>query len=256
MPPQPSRALTLTPPFGYGEIVPLQRGHRVLLPHGATPQFCRGINALAVSYGEMPAAARHYPVVFATADGGTSHAPVIVLGLKDGQNLFVDPGGEWDPAAYLPAFVRRYPFCISKLYVDGEARSDRVVCVAKAYVDDLGIALFDAGGTATPYWSQMERLLAEFESDLDRTAAMCAALSRLGLFAPFSFTVMHEDVPGLKLEGMYRIDQAKFDALKPATLKALQQKGFLGHIYAHLQSLENFAALYARAVARARPPAA
>jgi hypothetical protein len=84
---------------------------------------------------------------------------------------------------------------------------------------------------------------------------MCAALSRLGLFAPFSFTVMHEDVPGLKLEGMYRIDQAKFDALKPATLKALQQKGFLGHIYAHLQSLENFAALYARAVARNRPPA-
>jgi hypothetical protein len=255
MPPQPSRALTLTPPFGYGEIVPLQRGHRVLLPHGATPQFCRGINALAVSYGEMPAAARHYPVVFATADGGTSHAPVIVLGLKDGQNLFVDAGGEWDPAAYLPAFVRRYPFCISKLYVDGEARSDRVVCVAKAYVDDLGIALFDAGGAATPYWSQMERLLTEFESDLDRTAAMCAALSRLWLFAPFSFTVMHEDVPGLKLEGMYRIDQAKFDALKPATLKALQQKGFLGHIYAHLQSLENFAALYARAVARSRPTA-
>ena len=250
---QPPRNLTLTPPFGYGEIVPLQRGHRVLLPHGATPHFARTINALAVSHGEMTAAARHYAVVFASGDGGNSYAPVVVLGLADGQNLFVGPGGDWDPSSYLPAYVRRYPFCISKLYVDGAPRGDRVVCVAKAYVDDQGIPLFDASGAATPAWSQIERLLSEFESDLDRTADMCASLARLSLFAPFTFTVMQADErPALKLEGMYRIDQAKFDGLKPATLKALQRKGFLGHIYAHLQSLDNFAALYGRAVARAR----
>ncbi len=247
-----SRALTLTPPFGYGEIVPLQRTHRVLLPHGATPQFCRGINALAVSYAELPTAARHYPVVFASADAGRSYAPVVVLGLADGQNLFVSPTGDWDVHAYVPAYVRRYPFCLSKLYVDGEARGERVVCVARAYVDDAGIGLFAEDGSATPYWAQMERLLAEFEADLDRTAAMCAALARLDLFAPFSFTVMHDDAPGLRVEGMYRIDQARFDALRPATLKVLQRKGFLGHLYAHLQSLENFASLYHRAVERAR----
>ena len=252
----PPRNLTLTPPFGYGDIVPLQRTHRVLLPHGSTPQFARTINALAVSYGEMTAAARHYPVVFASADGGATFAPVIVLGLADGQNLFVGSGGDWDPAAYLPAFVRRYPFCISKLYVDGAPRGDRVVCVAKAYVDDQGIALFDESGAPTAPWSQIERLLSEFESDLDRTADMCASLARLSLFAPFTFTVMQDDDrAALKLDGMYRIDQAKFDALKPATLKALQRKGFLGHIYAHLQSLDNFAALYARAVARVRTAA-
>jgi hypothetical protein len=245
------RAPTYTPPFGYGEIVPLQRTHRVLLPHGATPQFCRGINALAISYAELTAAARHYPVVFASADAGASYAPVIVLGLADGENLFMSAAGDWDAAAYLPAYLRRYPFCLSKLYVDGEARSGRVVCVAKAYVDDAGLALFAEDGSPTPYWAHMERLLQAFEADLDRTAAMCAALARLGLFAPFTLTVMHDDVPGPKLEGMYRIDQARFDALRPATLKALQRKGFLGHLYAHLQSLENFAALYDRAVAQA-----
>jgi len=225
---QPPRALHLTPPFGYGEIVPLQRSHRVLLPFGSTPQFCRGINALAVSYGELSAAARHYPIVFATADAGASYAPVAVLGLADGDNLFIGPDGGWDPGAYLPAFVRRYPFCISKLYVDGKARGDKVVCVAKAYVDDQGIPLFEAAGGSTPYWAKMERLLAEFEADLDRTAAMCAALARLGLFAPFSFTVMHDDTPGLKLEGMFRIDQKAFDDLKPATLKAQLRSAFNG----------------------------
>jgi hypothetical protein len=244
--------MTLTPPYGYGAIVPLQRAQRVLLPYGATPQFCRSLNAIAVSYAEMPAAARHYPVVFAAAEAQHAYAPVAVLGLAEGTNLFVNGGGDWDPSTYLPAYVRRYPFCISKLYVDGRPRGERVVCVAKAYADDSGIALFDDAGAATPYWAGMERLLTDFEADLDRTAAMCAALAKLGLFAPFSFTVMHDDVPGLRLEGMYRIDQAKFDALKPATLKVLQRKGFLGHLYAHLQSLDNFAALYARAVAQAR----
>jgi SapC len=252
MPPRKARALTLTPPYGYGEIVPLQRSHRVLLPHGATPQFCRALNALAISYAEMPAAARHYPVVFAPAGPAGGHAPVAVLGLADGQNLFVGPAGDWDPAAYMPAYARRYPFCLSKLYVDGRPRGDRVVCVARAYVDEQGIALFDPAGGATPYWTEMEQLLADFESDLDRTAAMCAALAKLDLLAPFTFTVMHDDAPGLRLEGMFRVDQKKFDALKPATLKALQRKGLLGHVYAHLQSLDNFAALYARAVARAR----
>jgi hypothetical protein len=250
------REMQLTPPFGYGEIVPLQRSHRVLLPFGATPHFCRGINALAVSHAEMVAAARDYPVVFASADEGRTYAPVIVVGLADAQNLFVGPGGEWDPGVYLPAFVRRYPFCISKLYVNGEPRGEKVVCVAKAYVDAQGVALFAESGEPTPYWSQMQRLLAEFEADLDRTAAMCAALAKLGLFAPFTFTVMHEDKPGLKLEGMYRIDQQKFDALKPATLKAFQAKNFLGQVFAHLQSLENFGRLYRLAVARAQTAAA
>lgn len=35
----------LSPPFGYDEIVPLEKSHRVLMPAGNTPSFCRTINA-------------------------------------------------------------------------------------------------------------------------------------------------------------------------------------------------------------------
>src|SRR5690348_1785190 len=149
------------------------------MPSGAVPAFCRGLDALALSIAEFTAAARDYPIVFASLDRGRSFAPVIVLGLGEGANLFVDDAGEWARDAYFPAFVRRYPFCISKLYVNGEAKSERVVCVAKAYVDDGGVALFDAAGRATARWQAAERLLADYEADLDRTAQMCAALARL-----------------------------------------------------------------------------
>ena len=242
--------MKITAPYGYDEIVPLLKQQRVLMPTGGVPAFCRSLNALAVSIAEFSAAARDYPIVFASLDRGGSFAPVIVLGLGEGVNLFVDDAGEWARDAYFPAFVRRYPFCISKLYVDGEAKSERVVCVAKAYVDDAGVALFDAQGRATPRWQAAERLLAEYEADLDRTAQMCAGLARLRLFEPFSMQAMSEGEAPLKLAGMYRVSEARLRDLKPASHKVLVAKGFMGLIYAHLHSLDNFRRLLTRRARR------
>lgn len=248
--------MQITAPYGYDEIVPLRKQHRVLLPSGTTPAFCRKLNALAISFSEFTAAARDYPIVFASLDQGRTFAPVVVLGLAQRQNLFIEASGEWDPSAYLPAFVRRYPYCISKLYVDGEPRSERVVCVAKAWVDPGGMELFDARGKPTARWRETERLLAEYEADLDRTAQMCAAFARLQILAPFSMQVLEGDQAAVRLAGMYRVDEAKLKDLKPASHKVLVSKGLMGRIYAHLHSLENFSRLYARERAAQAAPRA
>jgi hypothetical protein len=248
--------MKVTAPFGYDEIVPLQKSHKVLMPSGTTPAFCRGLNALAISHAEFAVAARDYPIVFASLDRGKSFAPVIVLGLEQGSNLFVAEAGEWDRSVYLPAFVRRYPFCISKLYVDGAPRSERVVCVAKAYLDEGGVALFDAQGRASARWQAIEQLLAGYEADLDRTAGMCAALARLGILAPFRMQVVEDNRPAVTLHGMYRVEEARLADLRPASHKVLVTKGMMGAIYAHLHSLQNFSRLYERAkAARSRASA-
>lgn len=243
--------MKITPPFGYDEIVPLQKQHRVLIPAGSTPAFCRSINALAVSVSEFAVAGRDYPVVFISLDQGTTFAPVIVLGLAAGSNLFLGANGDWDPTCYLPAFVRRYPFCISKLYVDGEPKGERLVCVAKAYLDPAGVSLFDDSENPTTHWQSVERLLSEYEADLDLTTQMCVAFARMRLFEPFTMQVMHRDAPEVKLGGMYRIDATRLNDLKPANHKIMVAKGYMGYVYAHLHSLQNFARLYAREAARA-----
>jgi hypothetical protein len=225
----------LRAPFGYDEIVALDKKHRVLMPSGTTPSFCRTINALALSVGEFVAAARDYPIVFATGDAGKSFAPVILLGLEAGVNLFLDESGEWDRAAYFPAYVRRFPFCLSK---------ERIVCIVKSYVDAAGMPLYDARGNATPRWQAAQALLAGFEDDLERTAQMCAALAKLELLE--SFSVQVKDAPQIQLAGMVRVAEPKLRALVPARVKALVDKGFMGLIYAHLHSLENFSRLVAR----------
>lgn len=238
--------MKITPPFGYDEIVPLQKQHRVLMPAGSTPLFCRSINALAVSVSEFAAAGRDYPIVFISLDEGATYAPVIVLGLAAGSNLFLDESGDWDQGCYLPAFVRRYPFCISKLYVDGEPKGERVVCVAKAYLDQAGVALFEGDGKPTERWQSVEKLLADYEDDLDLTTQMCAAFARLRLLQPFTMQVMRQDAPEFKLAGMFRIDEARLNDLKPANHKIMVAKGYMSRVYAHLHSLQNFSRLYAR----------
>ena len=63
-----------------------------------------------------------------------------------GQNLFVDDDGRWAEGAYVPAFVRRYPFCISRLSVDGVPK-DLKVGVPKDEAESIKKKITEAGGT-------------------------------------------------------------------------------------------------------------
>jgi len=228
-----TRSTQARAPIGYESVVPLQKKHRVLLPGGATPEFCRKINALALSAAEFVAAGRDYPIVFASADGGGSFAPVAVLGFAANSNLFVDAAGEWERGCYVPAYVRRFPFCLS-----GE-----VVCVVKSYIDRGGIALHDKAGKPTAQWRPIEALISNYRTDLAGTASFCTALQRLGLLESFVAEVKD---PGVKVAGMARVSEARLRALPPIQLKALAEKGWLGLIYAHLHSLDGFLRLAER----------
>lgn len=220
----PQTGLGISPPFGYTALAPLQKTDRVLIPHGATPEFCRAVNALALSAGEFVAAARDYPIAFAAGDAG-AYTPVAILGLADRQNLFVDERGEWEPGSYVPAFVRRYPFCIARITVEEKQCNERLVCVEKAYLDRQGVAPYDESGQASTVWQNFERLLQQYESDLESTSAMCAMLDKLELFSPFQFQVMQGPTTAFTMKGMHRIDEKKLGELKPASHKALVTKG-------------------------------
>jgi hypothetical protein len=50
----------------------------------------------------------------------------------------------------------------------------------------------------------------------------------------------------MNLAGMHRVSEAKLRDLKAATLKLLVSKGYIGALYAHLHSLQNFTRLLAR----------
>ena len=108
--------------------------------------LAQGLNALFVAAAEFGDVCREAPIVFVRAgkepDGRDQIAPVAVLGLKQGQNLYVDEG-RWR-THYMPAVLRLYPFCIGR--VDDQRFA---VCVDMAYAgidSEVGAPVFEADG--------------------------------------------------------------------------------------------------------------
>jgi hypothetical protein len=75
--------------------------------------FARNANSLYLAGVEFNEACKEYAIVFTRLAGGKV-APVVVLGLRARENLFVDQQEHWT-ATYVPAFVRRYPFVLAEL---------------------------------------------------------------------------------------------------------------------------------------------
>ncbi len=239
--------MQISPPYGFQEIIALTKTHHVILPKGPIlPLVFRSINPLPVSYAEFPVASRDYPLVFVSSDDGKTFAPMLVLGFATRQNLFVTPENAWDPATYLPAYVRRYPFCMTRVTVDGKEAPERVACVEKRAVTDKGEKLFDDDGNPLPEWEERQKLLFEYESDLARTEEMCKLLAQHNLMEPFSMQAVPNDGEPLQMTGMYRVAESRLGELDGEALKDLVQKGVLGRIYTHLWSLENFQRLLGR----------
>jgi hypothetical protein len=238
--------MQISPPFGYREIVPLYKNQKVRLPEsGALPEFCRAVNAVPLSYSEFGVACRDYPLAFTSTDGGKSFVPVAVLGVGSNENLYIR-ANQWEQSAYVPAYVRRYPFCMARVTLDAVEQSDRLICVEKSFLSDDGTRMFDDSGVALDHWRPIEKLLQEYEADLERSRELCAILADYGLLAPFTVQAVMKDSGALNLGGMYRVEERKLEFLNAAQHKNLIRKGIMGRIYAHLISLENFARLLAR----------
>ena len=244
--------MDIKPPFGYQEIVPLTKQHRVLLPEiTKLPLVFRSLTALPLSYTEFAVACRDYPIAFIGGDG--NFVAMAVLGMENQQNLFVTPDGGWEPGIYLPAYVRRYPFCMTRVTVDGREQPERVACVEKRAINDKGEALHNAKGEPLPVWDERRKLLFEYEADLVRSEEMSRTLAGLGLLETFTMQAVPNQGEPLALTGMYRVAEQKLAELAPDALKDLAQKGILARVYAHLISLSNFGRLLDRRATRVKP---
>ncbi|MEA3390694.1 MAG: SapC family protein [Pseudomonadota bacterium] len=198
---------------------------------------------------EVMAASRDYPIVFA-AD---TTAPIAVLGL-DRMNLFVQ-NGQWDERAYVPAYVRRYPFAFMAtrepegfcLAID--ATSGRV-----AQEGEAGTALFE-GGEPSPLTRQALEFCSAFGRDAAVTELFSVALKEKEILIDRRADATLPDGRKFGLAGFQIVDEAKFKALDDATILAWHRAGILALVQFHLASLERFHALLVRQSARLGAPA-
>lgn len=208
--------------------------------------FAREAPYVPIVAGELAAASRSYPVVFA-AD---SAQPVAVLGLERGANLFVEDG-RWSLDTHIPAYVRRYPFgFIATTDPDGfmlaiDAGSDRV-----AHEGTEGEPLF-ADGQPSKLTKEALEFCAAFGREVELTRLFTDALREKELLIDRRVDATLPNGRALGLDGFQIVEAEKFAALDDETVLAWHRQGLLALVHHHLASLDRFRALLDRQALRA-----
>ncbi|PPE72342.1 hypothetical protein C3942_18680 [Solimonas fluminis] len=240
-------SLKLHSPRGYGPVVPLEpRRHAGMgLKPRSDHRWAAGLNALPISASEFFKAGLDYPIAFARKEREGEFIPVIATGLREHQNLYIAADGSWRPQTYVPAYVRRFPFCIAP--VPGQEKGSRarpLVCVQEDQLEaNSPRPLFDPSGAPAAAWKPLQELLDAVEAAHQQTRVLCRRLEALGLLVPFEALATPRQGAPSRLQGLFRVDEQKLAKIPGRDLRTMMNKGELRAVYAHLNSLENFGRL-------------
>lgn len=208
------------------------------LEAGGDYAFSSKVNSVPLMAVEFPPAASEYAIVFA----GTADAimPVVILGMRGNQNVYLDSQGGWQ-ARYIPAFIRRYPFIFSS-DADGKTLT---LCIDEAYKgfnqEGRGERLFGDDGAPTPYVDNVLKFLQSYQAQFQRTQQFCRKLKDMGLLEPMQASVTLPSGEKLALTGFMAVDRQKLKALSGDQLSDLAKTDELELVYLHLESIRNFA---------------
>ena len=240
-----AKSMKMTAPPGYGTVVPLDKqahaGMSLLVENHYA--WCSALNAVFLNAGEFGRASLDYPIAFARDEQSGEFIPIAVLGMKAKQNLFVSSEGQWRPLTYIPAYFRRFPFCIAEVPMPDGETAQRMICVQEDCLAPGKTPLFDAKGEPTAAWPPILKLLEAVEGARQQTRVLVRRLEALELLVPFDAIAVPRQGEQLRLQGMFRVDEEKLQAIPGKDLRTMMKRGELRAVYAHLISLENFGRL-------------
>lgn len=194
--------------------------------------FTKSVNAVPINLVEMPQICHFYPIAFSPDNNAT---PVAILGLRDGENLFLRPDGSWEPNTYIPAYVRRYPFIFSEI-----PQSKQLTLCVDMNED------FVQSGTDQPFFtpdgqpSELAQNALEFcksyHAAAQATLEFSKALATSGLLVDREAQLNVAGNRRINFSGFRIVDEQKFADMSSATFLDWRSKGYLPFIYAHLFS--------------------
>ena len=233
-------------PVFYNNLVPLSS--QLHPRHGIAQRegfdFAKPVNAIPVTVDEFALVQRHYPLVFGMGEGA---APLALVGLANGDNLFIDEQGQWKPETYVPAYVRRYPFMLAKLMPESENLSLVFDDTTPQIAEGIGEPLFE-GEEPTEMTRNILAFCEQFEQAIDRTRAFMDEIIKLDLLMDGEVSIQPPgDVPPVVYRGFRMVNEDKLRELRGDQARKLVQNGIMGLLYAHLMSLSHIADLYGKA---------
>jgi hypothetical protein len=214
--------------------------------------FAAGQHLIPLTVTEFQPAGLSYPVIYV----GEERQPVAVMGLKEGENLFLSADKPHDPEAYIPAYVRRYPF----VFANDESGERMILCIDRKapLFDENGgdLALFN-GTEPTDFTKGAMEFCREFENERRRTDEFVKLLTDLDLFEVKQAQFTPRGADGQPsgesqvIAEYYAVAEEKLAKLPKDKIAELFENGALQQIYAGVMSLLNWERLLTRALGRA-----
>jgi hypothetical protein len=174
-------------------------------------------------------------VVFVEDKAKDTFRPVVLLGLEEGENLFVGADGKWE-ASYVPAIVRRHPFMLADSGVEGQF----TICVDEGsdlLSDTEGNAMFDDKGEPTQVIENVKRYLSELQQMDALTHEFTKTMTELNMLTPLNLRVRESGDRVKNIAGCWVINEERLNGLSNERFQDLRAKGYLPAIYAQLISL-------------------
>jgi hypothetical protein len=194
-----------------------------------------------VFLSEFRAAQACFPIVFQPADNGPGLQPVALLGLRAGENLFLDAHG-WG-AGYLPLMLERGPFMIGRaseqLMIHVDMDSPRIG-------RGEGEPAFLPHGATTEYLERINTVLGEIHVGVETMPIFVAALLRHELLESFVLDIAAADGSQNRLAGFHTINEERLAALDAQAVAELHKAGYLAPIYMVLASIAHLRDLIER----------
>ncbi|MFN0042653.1 MAG: SapC family protein [Alphaproteobacteria bacterium] len=238
-----------THPILYGDprpLTPARHGDRSLkrLTHF---KFARQANSVPLNLNEVALASRHYPIVFTASEPAS---PAAVLGVRNGENLFVEAWGGWAEDHYVPAYVRRYPFIF--IEEDSGARFTLAIDEASGFLIGGASRPLFTNGEPTEVTRGAFSFCSAFQTERAVTLEFARALAAHDLLVPNRADLSLVSGETLAFGGFRVVDEARLNALADDVFLDWRRRGWLAPIHAHLISMTNWARLADRADSRLR----
>ena len=212
--------------------------------------FARTAHAVPLIVSEFAPASLSYPLVFA----GSEYQPMAVMSIRPNENLFINDKGLFDDYAYVPAFVRRYPF----VFANAPEQDQLVVCIDRDadIVSEKAEVPFFENGQPSAFTKQCMDFCSNFEGERRKTDAFVKTLKDLDLFElrEVNFTPRNPDgsaAPAIKISEHFSPSMEKVNALADDIKLDLLKTGALQQIHLHWNSLLNWERLVNETLKRA-----
>lgn len=231
-------------PLFYKSVVPLSPSQHPKLVLGDRKdfKFSATAHAIPLTVDEFVMAQRHFPIIFGPGDVSV---PLALVGLRDGENLFVDENGQWQQDVYVPGYVRRYPFILARLSPESK---DLSLCFDEQcdlFSEGEQSNLFE-GTEPSETTKGVLQFCEQFEMAVQRTRAFAEELKELDLLMEGEAQIKPQDGPASQFRGFRMINEQKLQELRGDQHRKLVKSGALGLIYAHLFSLSHMQSLFGR----------